>query len=210
MLYYIIPTSLKYKDIVLPKLLNSLKNSQNQIIVAVNESNDKKIVEENNIIYYYLNTCAFEYLAPIVALKLLNKSDHFFWLHDTCEAGPNFENIINQYDYTKYDYVDVYNGYCNFGIYSVELIIQDSNWVLSQRNITKEKAVTNEMRYFREFKNCKQNRFLTIADVDCYKQIGVKDVYNTGTPRLVEHYGHIDLYKFKANWYYKKDWTIKV
>lgn len=210
MLYYIIPTSIKYKDVVLKKLLDSLNGTKNPIIVAINESRRQKIVVEDNITYYYLKCCSFDYAAPIAALKMLYANDYFFWFHDTCEVGPNFDGIVNSFPYEKYDFVDVYNGYCNFGIYSVRFIQKDANWVLSQKRITKDQAVKNEFRYWQNFKSSNHTRFYPRENVDCYKQLEQKDVYGLGTQRLVEYYGSIDLYKYKANWYQKPadKWTI--
>ena len=118
MLYYIIPTSVKYKDVVLQKLLKSLSGATNPIIVIVNQADEQRMSVCNNVTYYEHPYCSYEYSAPLVALKLLSREDFFFWFHDTCEVGKDFNRIVNQFPYQNFDFVDVYNGYCNFGIYS--------------------------------------------------------------------------------------------
>jgi len=201
-LYYLIPTTTKYKDIVLPKLLNSL-HTQNNIIIAVNNAEENKIEQRDNIITYYSTNNSFEYLVLPVALELLKEDDHIFWLHDTCECGEKFDSIINGFDYTHYNFVDVYHGQCNFGIYSISFLKKDQEFISSLSNIDKTNAVEFEGRYYHKFRN-KMGAFPNSTVVN--KE--TVDVYNNGTKRLVEYYSGIDLYKFKANWWFRRDWVV--
>jgi hypothetical protein len=205
--YYIIPTTEKYKDITLPRLLSSLK-TEHQIIVAINDCETSEVLR-GDIITYRSTNSSFEYIAPMAAIELLNPEDRFFWLHDTCEAGPEFNTlvtgVINDKIYNDFEYIDIYNGYCNFGIYSVEFLMRDKDWLLSQKNITKDQAITNEMRYWNSSK--KKRRFPGRGLLE-YSHSKEKDIYGTGHPRLVEYYGSIDLFKFKANTGWKgKNWV---
>jgi hypothetical protein len=203
MLYYIVSSSQKYLDVVLPKLLSSLRRTQNRIIIAINECGKGETLTQGNITFHYSHNSSYDYIVPIVALSLLENDDHFFWLHDTCEVGPKFDEIANNFSYQKYEFVDVFNGYCNFGIYSIPFVRKDQEWIFAQRNITKHQAIENETRWINLYPtwapNSKTGRFPDRDGLPTYKQLEYRDVYGTGQQRMVEYYSNVDLYKFKAN-----------
>jgi hypothetical protein len=211
MLYYVIPTNPKYYDLAVPKLLNSLKTDK-KILIAFNNATEYKLESDpnTNITSVHLTHNCYEYAGFVAAAKVLEPTDYIFLLHDTCEAGPDFVNIIESFPYDKYDHVDVYDGLCNFGLYKVSLLQQHSALVESMKDIDKRKAVVLEKSV--HHLPCNKTRFPSRPGLKDYNSLGTNTgVYKTGVVRLTEYYGNIDLYKFKANWNgFVPNWNVQL
>ena len=56
------------------------------------------------------------------------------------------------------------------------------------------------------FKNDATN--IVLDNYDGWNHTGPTDYYNTGTMRIVEYYQNLDLFKIKANWHWKSEWSL--
>jgi len=223
MLYYAISSSYDYYQTTLPILLSTLPidDINCRFIIAIcntpfDKNEDREAIKVqnlniagySNVMAYYVNWNAFDYSSLILSNILIHENDSCFLLHDTCKPGPNFHNIISSFDNTKFDLVDVYNGYCNFGLYKGSFLKQNEQFLNGCKNISKERAIDLEFELFRICKN--KSRFPSRQNDGDYVRLGEQDVYGTGHLRLVEHYTNIDLFKYKANYCRKSVYFIGV
>lgn len=216
MLYYLISSSYGYQKTTLPMLLDSLpaQNKQTRIIVTICNSpttEKRDVYLKNNIPIrcYYVEWNAWEFSSLIVAQTIMKKDEYGFLLHDTCKAGPRFHEIVSTFQPAGVDVVDVYNGYCNFGLYRGSYLESQCEFLKSCIGITKQDAIDLEFKLWEYAQTGKRFPPQTEDHVD-YKRLPIEDVYKTGHPRLVEHYRNVDLYKFKANWSRKSIYDVGV
>ena len=93
------------------------------------------------------------------------------------------------------------------GSYKWEYIEQNRDKILSYKN------VSEDIQSFK-VKLIKEEDVFFSPRVHCYntrprETTGPIDYYNNQTPRIIEYFRGIDLYKVKANWYLKSIYVNK-
>lgn len=130
--------------------------------------------------------------------------DFFFSMHDTCEVDEDFKLKVENFD-RKLDatyLMKSFKGICNFGMYRRELLQRKYEQIKSLVDCTKSKGV--EIEGFM-FHNIKSGGY-----PDENISVSMGSPYRGGTLRLCEHYKHVGLKKYKANWQVKPEWNYEL
>lgn len=176
----------------LPKLLKSLhrnKIKEENIIVVIGGSEQDH--NENNL--YFVSHNSFDHTALITIIENNFKSDFWFVIHDTCEMGPEFYNLLKQYK-IKHHYTALTEmAWMNIGLFSNTFIKNNKNYILSLKNCSKERAILSERVYSR---------------LDDYGWFGLqknhqrirecKNIYNDDKKRDVLYFPFLDFYKYQS------------
>lgn len=193
-LKYLIASNKLYYERSLPIILSSLLNNEislDDIIITICNC------EENFVYDKYQTFCvpynSFEYSA-LINLSEINygQSEYVFLLHDTMFCGHNFKFLSNQFNYGEKVILAHEKGWTNMGAYKSDYIVSIKSHLSNYKNISKFESVQIEGNFF----NCKPSFYLNPTSYNLYKS---KDVYNTGTKRIVDYYNSVDVTKFGAN-----------
>ena len=187
---FIISSHISSKDKALPKLIKSFEiNNINNVISIVGGCSEECF--NNNT--YYVSHNSFDHTALISILELQLKSKYWFVLHDTCELGPNFYNLLSQYK-IKHPYISITEmAWMNMGLFSQDFIEENKNYILSLKNLSKERAILSERVYsrFGEYGWFGRQK-------DQQRIRNCKNVYNDDKKRDVLYFPFLDLYKFQS------------
>jgi hypothetical protein len=202
---YVISSNVRYESVTLPKLLGSMTDiNPFNILVVVGGADEPAEVMRNGVTFLYVQHNSFDYTGLIEIVEREIPSDWWFWLHDTCQCGPRFRELVEgNFDPDK-DMTALYatvHGYalCNLGMYRHSLLLQSKDYILSLKGIDKHNACLNEGELYHREPGTKG-----IYPNSLLYHIGSSQVYRGEVPRLIEYYAAVDLYKFKANWPGKK------
>lgn len=174
---------------------------------------------------------SFDLTALIYTSENINKfSDgHFFLLHDTCLAGPNFKVAVEKYD-TSLKVKPIFPGISlNMGMYSKECIIEHAvnlnkfkfyPRTPDELQEVKKQAVISEDLVFKSYPNYYDSfysnyRAVTIEELKTvFTDTKYKDYLDTlvvsDSKRFLIYLDSIDLYKFQANTGWNGKWKIEV
>lgn len=215
--------SYKNNQIALDVLLDSLKAIPEflniECIVCVGGFTDDEgytISSDNNISYIKCNHNSIDYTAFVTVAEnqetsLFNEEDHYFYMHDTCKAGPQFIENINKIDTTNMLGKPLLGKHSkNIGVYSNEIIMKHKYFLTAK---TKNTDDSQAMKYkdlgyrwedaiFRMHGGRQKMPGCLIRDDDQPGKIEVSkpvDYYGTGNLRIVSYYPAMDLYKIQAN-----------
>ena len=145
---FIISSHILSYNTTLPKVLKSLQRNEikeENIIVVIGGS--EQDYNENNL--YFVSHNSFDHTALITIIENNFKSDFWFVIHDTCEMGPDFYNLLKQYK-IKYHYTALTEmAWMNIGLFSNTFITNNKNYILSLKNCSKERAILSERVYSR-------------------------------------------------------------
>jgi hypothetical protein len=192
-----ISTHRMYQDITLPRLLDSLVNingiSPSDIVVVSGGWDKESNCFENGITYYRVTHNSFDHNSIVHVVEKDLESKYWFFMQDTCNAGPYFYERLLSYPVGDLEYMTVDGqGYLNMGLFSWEYLQNNKAYILKLKNCTKERAMLSEKIFMGLGK--------TGGFGDMYPTfVGYSDIYHTGTLRNICHYPAIDLYKYQAN-----------
>lgn len=190
---FLISTNPTYSSKTLPTLVPSLIRSgvsTEDIIVCYNDDETKVVVDYLGTTHKHYNTKMFEYVSFLAAIEA---DDDCFLLHDTCEADIDFVTKLNMFILNKeYDCIRLKLGYSNgMGVYSKSYLKSIKDKILNiPRNMDKRQAINLEDKFW-------GGRVLVFGKDPLLSK---EDVYNTGSPRRVEHYTEIGLKKYKGTY----------
>jgi hypothetical protein len=203
----------KTYPILIPTLLGSGVPPNDIYFFVGGYSSYNKIEDPNGINVYEVNHNSIDFTALISVMELNIYSPYWFLLHDTTYVGPNFyKNIIN-YDYKNKPAVSlIYDVGMNIGAYSWELLNNNLEKLLSFKNTDYSEE---KIQYYKKLGVPNEDWLMNENKHNCYcikpREIvyGV-DIYNTNTPRIIEIFEELDLFKVKANWRRKEKYEIKL
>lgn len=211
---YAISSNTLYFKKVLPKLLFSMKCSgvQSKSIVVVIGGCEK---EQSDIVMgvtmKYVKHNSFDYTA-MIEMSTQQDCEKVLFIHDTCSVGAHFRDLVESQDMGNSKILvptTAFPGICNIGIYDMDFIWKCRAIIENLKNCDKKKAVESEAFLVRlpisktgYFKNATAH---PVADLEKPTKI-----YSDGVLRITEYYPAMDLYKYKANWSPKENWTIGV
>ena len=113
------------------KLLKNslLKNNipEKNIITVVADTKTNNI--ENNLIFTDHNS--YDHTAIIEIAKRNIYSKYWFVMHDTCECGDDFYNLLKEKNITKNYTAMSEMAWLNMGLFSNTFIQQNKNYILS-------------------------------------------------------------------------------
>ena len=162
----------------------------------------------NNKINLYLvphNSIDFTGLISVVELGL--ESDYWFLLHDTCYVGPNFYKCIQEHNHTTNTISLSFDLSMNMGSYKQSYLNKRKNDIINYKNIDDNSLQNYKHRLIRD-----EDVFLTKEDYytgETRQYLGEEIFYN-GVSRMKEYFPKIDLYKLKANWYNKTEYSLTI
>jgi len=204
--------------IALNHLLESMKLCEEfneyEIIIVIGgyyaNTNCYDISRHENITYIKCNFNNLDLTGLTTLLELYSGDEYYVYLHDTCKVGKNFYKKIKSIDLTNVSSIRINREFSmNIGIYS-QKIINAFQTFLSTKNIDECKMSLKTYVVSHEdfiFKNDATN--IVLENYDGWNYTSPTDYYNTGTMRIVEYYPNLDLFKIKANWHWKSEWSLK-
>jgi len=181
--------SLKTLPILVPSLIRSGVSTKD-IVICYNDNESKVATDYLGITHNHYETHMFEYVSFLTAIEL---EDDCFLLHDTCEADTDFLTKLNEFILDKeYDCIRLKLGYSNgMGVYSRSYLESIKDRILDiPKMMDKKQAINLEDSFW-------GGRVLIFGKDPL---VSTEDVYNTGSPRRVEHYIEIGLKKYKGNY----------
>lgn len=144
---------------------------------------------------------SIDFTGLIAVLDLGLKADRWFLLHDTLYVGPNFYSCVNEYPGNPVAVAMSKLWSKNMGSFSQEYLESIAPTLLGEY---KNKDLGREVAHrFKTMNIETENRFL-VGD-GCYtsKTPEIKhtavDFYRTGTPRDIQYYFDIDIYKVQSH-----------
>lgn len=171
------------------------------IIIVVGgfyELEDYEINYDKNRTIINANHNSIDFTALITVMEL-NIDEKFLYLHDTCEIGENFINILKKIDCSNI--FTIGHPSMNMGLYDLKTLIKYENILKKLKNIDKNMEIkfknlgyTYEGRIF-QFEKAKQ-----IGKNPPYISIGFKQLYDSNVQRRIDYIECLDLYKYKANY----------
>lgn len=157
--------------------------------------------EESGINVWKVDHNSIDFTGLISVIDLELKSDRWFLLHDTLYVGKNFYSHVNSYK-NNADSIAMSKLWSkNMGSFSQAYLDSISNTLLSEyknKNLDKQSA-----HRFKTMNINTENRFL--AGQECYTyqtpiiQRSNIDFYKSGTPRDIQYYFDIDIYKVQSH-----------
>lgn len=176
------------------KLLNSIDytNHLNDIILVYADEDEFKLKNTKELpsIYSKLNLWEYTSFIEVNNYKHLNnfKSDHYFFLHDTCWCDDHikfWKNLNVLAKQTKYFYYPSTHLFQNIGMCSNTFLHKLSTIYKQHGNFNRDTGVKLERSIT---KNCKF-QYINIK----VKRLGAKCI--NGKYRQIRHFPFIDLYK---------------
>ncbi len=157
---------------------------------------------------YFVKHNSYDYTTFIEWTKNpVKEYDAVFYLHDTCEVEESFKNLVEiNYD-SLYEvmYCTIKHvGICNIGMYRSDYLYSLRKKFEFLKDCDKNTAVLWEGFAIKESNSKK-----------CYPDENIENsqievIYKDGVLRKIEHYKHLGLKKYKANWEMKKEWTVNL
>ncbi len=174
------------------KLLKAslLKNNipEENIYTVVADTENNKI--ENNVISTDHNS--YDHTAIIEIAKRNIYSKYWFIMHDTCECGNQFYNLLKNKIIVK-DYVAMSEmAWLNMGLFSNNFIQENKNYILSLENCSKKRAILSE-RVFSKL--CDYDFFGSQSDVQTIRNC---KIYNDSKKRIALYFPYLDFYKYQS------------
>ena len=163
-----------------------------------------------NITYIKCNHNSIDFTGLIALLELNSekKENYYFYMHDTCRAGPTFFDKLASLSLDGVTSIKMKRPFSmNMGVYSQHVINKFRDFLLTKKNRDETKLM--------HFKSSNNEDYIFNNDVgnivhnnyNGHIWTGPTDYYGTGTPRIVEYYPDFDLFKIKANWG-QGTWTL--
>lgn len=198
MIDYIISSTYQWYEKTLPRLINSLIKSgieKSRIRIYVGNTEDSlKISSFMGCYTKFVRHNSFDYTSIIEYAEEDVQASHFFMLHDTCEVDECFKERVENFN-SEVDcnyLVSYYPGICNFALYKTELLKSNYECIQGLKGLSKTEAVNVEAFLV---KRSKTKCVYPNEDVDIYTCNPYSD-----NERRCEHFKHIGLKKYKANW----------
>ncbi len=189
---FIISSHVSSKDTALPKLIKSFENNGicKENIISVIGGYREDYSTGNN---YFVTHNSYDHTAIISIIENKLESKFWFVLHDTCELGPNFYNLLSKFK-IKHPYTSITEmAWMNMGLFTKDFIEENKHYILSLKNCSKERAILSERVYSR------------LGDYgwfgyqkDQQRIRNCKNVYNDDKKRDVLYFPFLDLYKFQS------------
>src|SRR5687768_12496072 len=94
MVKYLVSSHVQYAAVTLPRLLGSMTCIDPRCIVVVIGGATQAYEEViSKVQHIYVPHNSFDYTGALAVLELGLEAEWWFWLHDTCECGPRFQEL---------------------------------------------------------------------------------------------------------------------
>lgn len=205
-----------YADHTLRRLTDSLLYSgvcKRDILIVEGGYNKRFITKFNGIKHIKTNHNTFDWTALIDIVEYQIKSDFWFLIHDTCLVGPTFKKLL--YNINTNDDKTSLNQQIsrNIGTYKYEYLMKNKDFLMREKNTKYDNETLMRVKkrcIQREDALLRRNGEYSVYNPHINKTITLTNLpplYNTSTPRLLEYFPQLDLYKSRAN--FKGELTIQ-
>lgn len=203
---YCISSNARYKDIALPKLLQSLFDcaiEKKDIVIAINAS-DKNYIEINDGIYYIYSTGSCYTLNGFKQISTMGlDSDFWFLMPDTSSVGINFKHLVETTsDFSKNVNVPYFQAIGDIGLFKQSYLVDNKDIFKKFDNIPSYVAGVAEGIAW-----LLPDRFSDDINNDCvyypnhgFDLLPESDVYGNGVLRQTHYLPSIDFYKYMSNY----------
>lgn len=211
-------TSNSRNIVPLKHLLESLKTAPQipLIVVVGNCDHDDYAVDCAGPTEHWVraphNSIDFTALVAVLELwddEKIPNYHSYFCIHDTTRAGPEFVQRIlslpGDWETASFAFPSM-----NIGLYHSDVLHRHREVILSFKNVDESEAPACKTRCVEQ-----EDKVFHLQG-SCHRCIGYMtqqspptDYYGTGTPRVVEYYPCVDLYKIKSNWHPKSVYCLK-
>lgn len=173
----------------------------------VTKKDDADRKDHNNIRWIHVSYNLVDFTAILWASYNLSDNDWIFNVHDTVMFGPRIIDNMNSFEKKTTSLIN--NPSMNMGTYLISDLKKIAHNLENRyKSMTikqiKAQGVYDEDIIFKTFKSPVMKNF-NMKDVIIKKPY---DVYGSGVLRIEEYYPHVDMYKYKANWYIKQSDTM--
>jgi hypothetical protein len=197
-------------DVIIPSLISSGIDPHD--IIAVEGGNEVReyINNKYNIQYIKTNHNSFDYTALIDVVENEIEADFVFNIHDTCKAGSQFFNLVKTANFnllkTALYHNNINGASMAMGLINYQYLLRHKELIQSFKNEDYSHHGLKQAKY--KAVQIEDSIFWGLADTECgeyargsdSETLRTETPYGTETPRIVEYYKPIDLYKYKANW----------
>lgn len=196
---YVVSSHVDYEYATLPVILPSLSSIEpSDILVVVGGATQAREEVRCGILFLYVEHNSFEWTGIIEIVERNLEANWWFWLHDTCECGPEFRQLAEgnfdpAADITAV-HMDPEGPACSFGMYSYRLLMHHKDYLVGLKGLSEERVIYEGGSLYRSDYGTKA----IYPDATRYS-LGQLDVYNSGVTRRMEHYSAVDLYKYKVS-----------
>jgi hypothetical protein len=153
-----------------------------------------------------------DFTGIVSVLDLDLEADYWFALHDTTRAGPSFYERVSRAAVAGNAVALTSDGpSMNMGAYAWPYLKSRRDEILERfKNVDYSPEGTQRVKKL----NVDTEDALLVGGVAFNGSgrvtTGPADHYATGTPRIVEYFPDVDLYKMKANWTCKDAYAVNV
>ena len=185
--------------------------NKDKFLFIVGGSYKKKKNLGSNVIQTKINSLDFNGMIYLLQNKETIKEDKFFYTHDTCDFGDNFFNLLSD----KFDLFEsarlfaIAKESAFIGIYNKKLLTAYEEQIMKFYNTDKS---VEKLNYLKTMTIRNESFLLRSSPSLCKERIvtGPFDVYSNNVPRISEFFPELDYYKFKANWFLKNNYELKI
>ena len=185
------------------------KNNKDKFLFIVGACEEEK--KDENIIYTKTNSLDFNAMIYLLKNPDIIDEDRFFYTHDTCDFGPNFINLLeekaNEVVTGRLFIRSQESAYV--GIYTKQKIKDYEKKIMAFYNFENS---AEKLNYLKTMVIHNESFILRSSPFLCKTRevTGPFDVYNNGILRISEYFPELDYYKFKANWFLKKNYELNI
>jgi len=169
-------------------------------------------LRNGNTIYTQLNCFDLTGLVYILTNNgIVDEKELFFYCHDTCDFGDSFyEKMLEaaKDGLPKRLFINAIESMF-IGLYDLAILNKFSSYILDYENTSNDFEVLNKIK---SSLISKESFILRNYPHICSTRQDYEptDVYKNGVVRKTEYFPDIDLYKFKANWFLKNKYEMRL
>lgn len=198
-----------FKDKSLPIILPSLLKAgieREDISVFVGGYNEYKYETHHGVHFYFLDHNSYEYSPLIEICEKEIQSQYWFLIHDTCKVGPEFKKKLYNVPENLPEKIAMKSRpSMSMGLYKYEYLQKVKDLLIKIKN---KDYSEDSMKKWKDWGVWNEDYILYKTGIQPLiypssiplETKGINNWYNTGTPRIVEYYPGLDVYKNKANW----------
>lgn len=163
-------------------------------------------VTEEGMTLYKLNHNSYEYSPLIEIVEKEIESEYWFLIHDTCQVGPKFKELLYNIPENKPEKVALrQHPAMSIGVYRYDYLLSVKDKLLSIKNSNYSEESLAYWKYWgvsnEDFILWKTHPAPPVYNnIHNWQVINYDNWYGTGTIRRTEYYPALDLYKNKSNW----------
>ncbi len=142
---------------------------------------------------------------------IVDEKELFFYCHDTCDFGDSFYETMLEAakdGLPKSLFINAIESIF-IGLYDLAILNKFSSYILDYENTSNDFEVLNKIK---SSLISKESFILRNYPHICSTRQDYEptDVYKNGVVRKTEYFPDIDLYKFKANWFLKNKYEMRL